>query len=256
VSDNDHKIDKFEIGNFWELYKDLERQFEDFLEYVPYLEGNEGTYSFRLANLILGIGGHVDSAFKEMARYPRFCHNNECKEILALIEKSEENIKQGKAPLTVPIWLPLKAFEKEYQLTRKRVIFKRLPDREEILPFEPHNEKTNTPRWWEIYNGLKHDFSANFKTANVRNTRDALAGAFLLNAIHIPSAIRMYKYGIIKPQQSRSKFVRPSHATFSIGDDDYKEKLIDLYQKTGGFVGMIETSLFIFSYERQGEKSL
>ncbi len=69
MSDNDHKIDKFEIGNFWELYKDLERQFEDFLEYVSYLEGNEETYSFRLANLILGIGGYVDSAFKEMARY-------------------------------------------------------------------------------------------------------------------------------------------------------------------------------------------
>jgi len=55
---------------------------EDFLEYVPYLEGNEKTYSFRLANLLLAIGAHVDSAFKEMARYRLFLENESCKEIL------------------------------------------------------------------------------------------------------------------------------------------------------------------------------
>jgi len=256
VSANNHKIDKFEIGNFWELYKDLERQFEDFLDHVPYLEGNEETYSFRLANLILGIGGHVDSAFKEMVRYPKFRHNDECKKVLTLLEKSEENVKQGKPPITIPISLPLKAFEKEYLLTKKRVIFKRLPEREAILPFQPHNTKTCAPKWWEVYNGLKHDFSTNFKTANLKNTRDALAGAFLLNAIHIPSAIRMYRYGIIIPQQSHSKFVRPAPAITYAINDDYKEKLIDFYEKLGHFIGMVETSLFIYSYERQDEERL
>lgn len=136
MSANNYKIDKFENGNFWELYKDLERQFADFLDYVPYLEGNENTYSFRLANLISGLGGHVDSTFKEMARYPKFCDNEECEEILTLIGKSENSVEQGRAPITIPIRLLLKAFEKEYQLTKKRVIFKRLPEREEILPFD------------------------------------------------------------------------------------------------------------------------
>ena len=37
----------FENGGFWEYYKDLERQFEEFLEYVPYLEENENTSFFR-----------------------------------------------------------------------------------------------------------------------------------------------------------------------------------------------------------------
>ena len=62
----------FENGGFWDYYKDLENQFEDFLKYVSYLEGNEETYSFRLANIILAIGAHVDSAFKEMAKYTPF----------------------------------------------------------------------------------------------------------------------------------------------------------------------------------------
>ena len=58
--------DNFRNGYFWELYTDLEHQLRDFLEYVPYLPGNEDIYSFRLLNLILSIGGHVDSTLKEM----------------------------------------------------------------------------------------------------------------------------------------------------------------------------------------------
>jgi hypothetical protein len=49
----------FENRGFWEYYKDLERQFENFLNYVPYLKDNESTYSFRLANILLGIGAHI-----------------------------------------------------------------------------------------------------------------------------------------------------------------------------------------------------
>jgi len=41
---SDKPLDNFENGIFWELYKDLERQFQDFLEYVPYLSGNEKAY--------------------------------------------------------------------------------------------------------------------------------------------------------------------------------------------------------------------
>jgi len=49
----------FDNGGFWDYYKDIERQFESFLEYVPYLKDNENTYSFRLANIILAIGARA-----------------------------------------------------------------------------------------------------------------------------------------------------------------------------------------------------
>jgi hypothetical protein len=67
--------DAFEEGYFWEYYMDLERQFMEYLNYVPYLQGNERTYSFRLANLILMIGAHIDSAFKEIAKFPEFSND-------------------------------------------------------------------------------------------------------------------------------------------------------------------------------------
>ena len=73
--------DSFESGYLWELYMDLERQFENFLEYVPYIDGNESVHSFKLLNLITSIGGYVDSAFKEMARYPRFSDNKDCQRL-------------------------------------------------------------------------------------------------------------------------------------------------------------------------------
>lgn len=118
--------DSFENGIFWELYLDLERQFQNFLEYVPYLRGNENVYSFKLLNLILSIGGHIDSAFKEMARDPKFSDNVDCQEILKRASEFRSIIEPC-----------LRAFEKEHGLSTRIVVFKRLPEREKITPFTP-----------------------------------------------------------------------------------------------------------------------
>jgi len=218
--------DNFEKGIFWELYKDLERQFQNFLEYVPYLNGNENVYSFRLLNLILSIGGHVDSAFKEMARYPDFSSNEDCKEILERLEEK---------PPIIPIKLPLRAFEKEYNLSTREVIFKRLSQQESIAPFKRNNLKTNIPKWWNFYNELKHDVSLNIKKANLKNTCDALAGAFLLNAVHKPVASKLHELGVLKIPYVNSdvKFEVP-----------VERMLTD---------GIVETTLFKF---RHGDKCI
>ncbi|TRZ48416.1 MAG: hypothetical protein D4S01_10365 [Dehalococcoidia bacterium] len=185
---SDKPLDNFENEIFWELYKDLERQFENFLEYVPYLEGNENVYSFKLLNLLLSIGGYVDSAFKEMARYPNFSKNKDCQEILEKVNKNK----------TVSVTLPLRAFEKEYHLSEKTVIFRRLPERERIMPFKPRSTRAKSPKWWKIYNGIKHDVGVNLKEATLQNTMHALAGAFMLNAVHYPSLYRLYEYLVLK----------------------------------------------------------
>ena len=145
---NEKTSDNFETGYFWELYNDLERQFRNFLEYVPFLKGNETVYSFKLVNLIISIGGYVDSAFKEMARYKESAGNIECQKILSAMKESEENIKKGKPPKTVPIKLCLNSFEIEYKLSEKKIEFKRLPERQIVTPFKTHNPKTKAPEWW------------------------------------------------------------------------------------------------------------
>ena len=231
--------DNFEKGIFWELYLDLERQFKNFLEYVPYLPENEKTYSFKLLNLILSIGGHVDSAFKEMARYPKFSGNDDCKEILEKVKKKQ----------TVPITLPLKAFETEYQLSEKAIIFKRLPMRQNVTPFKPRSARARSPKWWKIYNGIKHDVGVNIKEANLQTTRDALAGALLLNAVHCPSVFRLYEYGVIK----KITYEEVSYDTVQHYSYDLKW-IMQRYEKEGKLPTLLETPLFIYDFGGWGDE--
>jgi hypothetical protein len=240
--------DNFTNGIFWELYKDLEHQFESFLEYVPFLEGNEQVYSFKLLNLILGIGGHIDSAFKEMARCPEFSSNEACKKILKQLESATLRIQSGKPPIPVSIKLCLEAFESEYNLSEKYVVFKRRLVPHVITPFRSWGSKS-VPDWWTMYNDLKHDAGINIRKANLITTLDALAGAFLLNVIHIPAAVRMYRHGMIKPAPPVfGKILRGPAQTYYLTTE---EQLKLYYQKHKHFLGIMETPLFIFNHEEE-----
>lgn len=228
--------DNFETGIFWELYKDLERQFENYLEYVPYLKdtpggirpkGNERVYSFKLLSLILSVGGHIDSVFKEMARYRNF-KDADCKRICGQIRKK---IREKK---TVSIYLPIEAFEKEYDLSQRHVIFKCLPQREVITPFA--SGRNIVPKWWTYYNGLKHDLSINLKKANLRNLRDALAGAFILNVVHVPALFRLNEYGALKPKYGSNKFAKTELEAVTNNSKPY---------------ATVETNLFIYDFDTE-----
>ncbi len=220
----------FENGGFWEYYKDLERQFENFLEYVPYLDGNEKTYSFRLLNIFLSIGGYIDSAFKEMARCPELIEEDLCKEILKRSNDRLGIIVSG-----------IRAFDEIYNITSKSVIFKS-SKRTQITPFNQ-----SKPEWWNFYNDLKHDVSISLKKANLQNVRDALAGAFLLNVIHAPSSRRLFKYGLIKPKY-------PPEHKWENTDSINAESICSQEHPTVKFHGpfLVETSIFIHDYQESG----
>lgn len=232
----------FENRGFWEYYKDLERQFEEFLVSVPYLEGNEGTYSFRLANLIVSIGAHIDSAFKEIARYPPY----ETKYPLIL-----KNAK-GKPKKVTTIWdyFPL---AEELNLSKQKVTFKRLPAREELQPFNQYQKTKSAagkdcitrPDWWNVYNNIKHNFKENFKEAKLISIRDALAGAFLLNVVHEPASVELFKYGLLKPKYLPVVMWEEKYDKFR-GLEQHKQRpkwepIDDAFT--------IETSLFMYDYE-------
>jgi hypothetical protein len=223
----------FENGGYWEYYRDLERQFENCLEFIPYLSGNENTYSFRLASLILAIGAHIDSAFKEIARYSEFSTK------YPLILKKETG--EAKNP-TIKDYYDLAV---EYKLPERKVMFKRLPEREQVMPFQQYTkggDEAKTPNWWGVYNKVKHHFSESFEKANLQNARDALAGAFLLNVIHTPAYIRLIEYRVVTPDPiGRTEF------TLNTG---WQEKVKEWIKKDRRF-GFIETPLFSYNYVEQ-----
>jgi len=125
-----------------------------------------------------------------------------------------------------------------------------LPSIEEIIPFKASNPTTKAPEWWEIYNGLKHNVGVNYRKATLQNIRNALAGAFLLNAIHIPSAVRLTKFGILKPfYNAKIGFGMPPSSS-----DIAPEVVEDWLKKHRGFWGIVETPLFIYNLEELLEK--
>jgi hypothetical protein len=219
----------FENGGYWKYYKDLEGQFENYLEQIPYFIGNEKAYSFRLASLILSIGAHIDSAFKEIIKFSEFQ------------EKLPDISKNNRASIIdyYPIVL-------EYKLSKRKVMFKRLPEPEAVMPFQNFlkiDDKFETPSWWQAYNKIKHHFSDNFQQANLQNTRDALSGAFLLNAIHTPAYIRLVRDRVIKPQRDGT-----GAGVFSFKGGPQLDENLKKWAKEDKLLGVVETSLFFFEY--------
>ena len=227
----------FENGGFWEYYKDLERQFENYLEYVPYLVGNENTYSFRLANLLLSIGAHVDSAFKEIAKYKiRFGNNPE------ILSPRTKNGKLRKP--TIKDYYPI---SEQYKLPEEVVTFKCLPDSEPYKPFYQYQRtpEETYPDWWHSYNKVKHNFNQNFNEAKLKTTKDALAGAFLLNVIHDPSADRLARYKLLRAKYAPRGFEQ-RHDKFR-GRSMQPVFVSDL-SSVDGYI--IETPIFKYDYEK------
>ena len=205
------------------------------------MPGNEETYSFKLLNLILAIGGHIDSAFKEMARYPKFSEKKACKEILKRASERKGIIGTG-----------VDAFEDIYGISTRKIKFKCLIEREDVLPFNRNNKENHIPEWWKFYNDLKHDVGYNIQMASLRNARDALAGAFLLNVIHKPAIMRLFPMRVAKSKY-RSFYVQYE------GEGTFEEKpnvegLKNILKDTIYPPLYVETALFFFDYEKSKEK--
>jgi len=242
----------FENGGFWEYYKDLEQQFEKFLEYVPYIDKNEKVCSFRLTNILMNIGSHIDSAFKVMAQYGRFRNNPKCNEIMSIVREARRKMKNNEFAKGPGIKLCLEAFEEIYKLSAQTVIFKRIPKREPISPFDVSNPQTRAPYWWDIYNHTKHDFHEEFEQATLGVTRDALAGAFLLNVIHDPAILRLNDYGILKwPPQPLELMDAEFFEHSLIRMPRFNlEEMLEQRQSLWCFV---ETPLFIYDFNPEEE---
>lgn len=226
----------FENGGFWEYYRDLERQFQEFQSYIPYVAPNEQVCSFRLLNLLLNIGGHIDSVFKQMAVYEEFEKDEGCKKIRAKVEQARDNVRKSNFASGPGIKLCLKTFEALYLISKQTVTFKRVPERDILSPFEVANPKTGAPYWWDVYNNAKHDTHEYFNMANLKAVRDALAGAFLLNAIHIPSVLRLNDYHLLTPTYGEM-----------IGLHSLENSLV----RKERIYAVLETPLFIFDYENR-----
>ena len=144
------------------------------------------------------------------------------------------------------MWTLFKIFEKFYKLSSQTLECKILPKREREQPFKTVKSFPQGG-WWSIYNGLKHDMGFTLRDANLMNTRDALACAFLLNVVHEPSMIRLYDYEVLKSYSvtmGKPTVSGPMRASIP------RNQFIDMIHNKSGFWGSIETFLFRFDYNQ------
>jgi hypothetical protein len=180
--------DPFQKGLYWAFYKYMESNFIEYMKHVPFTKEHEKVHSPSLVALLLQICGYTDSAFKDMARYSEFGSENACQNIVK--KGINYNIRDAR-----------KAFQPIYHLSEKKVLAKLdwCGDRM-IIPFARFvHTREVSPKWWRAYQEAKHSWTSAFEKANLKNTLEALSGAFLLNVVHFPSMKLLFDLELYTP---------------------------------------------------------
>jgi hypothetical protein len=273
----------FEKGLAWTLYKHMETDFVDYLDYVPYTTDNEGVYSPRLIGLLLEICSYIDSVFKAMAEYQAFKNDVFCREIVRRELKRDQTKKDltqeprstaaselEKEIRNLPaMTLYCEAFEKLYSLSSNngslliaKVGWEEPRKQANQKPFQsfssPGKEKRD-PEWWGKYNAVKHTWHNSIKEAKLRNVLSALAAAFLLNAVHLPSLRSLNEMGLVKyfieygPEgfEPRLHISTPSPKDFKESLDEAERCAHELKPVRFPSDCLIETQLFIYRHQRE-----
>lgn len=218
----------------------MESNFMRFLEFVPYTDYNAKVYSPKLLAILLQTCGYIDTIFKEMAKFQEFADIPECQAINVLEPNKYEGFHIG---------LARNAFERIYKLSSNngaRIIAKLdwVGDKE-LKPFAKFSEG-KSPDWWRYYQDVKHTWSTAIEKANMDNTLEALAGAFLLNAVHYPSMKILWKLGYLKTVIKVGKGYADSHVKERHFDILLKEAIQEL--KPLSYSLIMETPLFIYAH--------
>jgi len=163
-------LEPFRRGIAWYKYSSLERDFINLTSYIPFEEQYDEIWSENFGELLVRIGGSVDSFFRSMLKSRTF---DNCPEIVALRNKRHLDIIDFHD-----------AFEPIFRLSSAEVeIAYGLTYYAKRCPFEEF-ARGEVPHWWNSYNHVKHEWFDCLKEATLKNTVEALAGLFVLNVLH------------------------------------------------------------------------
>jgi len=217
----------------------MEADFVHFMDFVPYTNQNKAIYSPKLLAMILQICGYIDTVFKEMAKFKSIRKIPMCEKINSL---ERQNYR------SYDITLARDAFETIYNLSinngGKLIAKLDWVGDKELTPFS-NFAQNRSPQWWYDYNNLKHNWASTIRRANMDNALEALAGAFLLNAVHYPSIRHLWKLGILKPIVKSGNEFAETYLPEKVFDDILKKSVSSL--KSFNYSHMVETELFLYA---------
>lgn len=142
----------------WNYFIALERDLEAVSRFIEFDAANFETYSIELAHLLFAAASEADVVAKLVCAY---------------IDPTAKvgNIDQYKAVLMkgIPSLPTTKVYVPRYGLT--------------LEPWSNWGGPTN-PDWWRSYNNVKHERSAHFNQATLKNALNALAGLMVLTCFY------------------------------------------------------------------------
>jgi len=151
----------------WERYQSLEKEFLNFLEYVPFSPKHYDVWSYPLVNLFIYVGSSVDSFFKNAIYWESVNDYPKIDEIRADDQHSMKGYRE--------------IFQTRYKISNKQIF--ELRNYSAIYPFRDWSEQ-RTPDWWRRYTDIKQDRFRNKEQATLKATIDASRAIF---TFHNPS---------------------------------------------------------------------
>lgn len=195
----------------WDEYKFSEKDFVEYLRYVPLTNEHKDVWSLYLGDLLIRICSILDSFFRRTI-YSSVLDN--ATDITRYRALDDRKIDMG-------VYREL--YDPFYQLSSKKVY--ELQTFEQLTPFL--NWSSNkSPDWWNKYNHVKHDRFKNKIEATLKSVLEALSGLFIINVLHLETMPVLVDYDIINSNLAKE------HMKYVLSKKEPLEELTTVYAKT------------------------
>lgn len=168
-------MNKYELkkGFSWATFESIENELLRVIEYIPLETKQYKIYSFQISDIIKNSCSQIDSIFKEISRQ---CDLSDYPDTEKL-EKYRERVTKKDKKLSILDYADL--FSNYFNLKNMEITVRKNFD--SLKPFEVFT-KDKSPKWWQDYNKLKHDFYDNVNLATLENALDSLSALFGLQS--------------------------------------------------------------------------
>lgn len=162
----------YKSGYSVNIYKILERDVVDFLNYIPidYYLGNKrkDIFSPKLAELLIRIGSQIDTFFRNWDIVHEVYTIKNQKELKDVYNLGFNNFRD---------------IETHKKVILSDKVIKIIATDEMMIPFLFWMDG-RYPLWWDAYNKVKHNGFIYNRNGNLLNVIESLSALFLLNCIH------------------------------------------------------------------------
>ncbi len=176
----------YESGYSVNIFKILERDVVDFLNYIPidYYLGSKRKeiFSPKLAELLIRIGSQIDTFFRNWDVVHEVYNTKNTEPLNDVYDLKFQHFRDIEA-------------EKKLILGDKEI--KIIATDEILTPFLFWMDK-RYPLWWDAYNKVKHNGFLYNKSGSLSNVIESLSALFLINCIHNKTQLKLVEYGYRK----------------------------------------------------------